>query len=370
MKSLDACLEAIDAFKHISGLRQIALATADDCAAFQRKALTLPKNWRHKYPKSRKTVDCLSANTVLKWSGALQAAFERVNKNSGKKCVRGVVDDKKLLTENAWRQFNWIEGKERPIRQFDGEELLSLLDYFEKQWPGVTLAGSVAKICLWSWSRRHEVMGLSWSMFKQVGSEYHFEIEGKWGVKKWFRIPEGLYRELLAFRTDSPFLFAAYSGQIRRFFEQSPTPGPAKNVEAEFKPENLGNWFYKKIVGWSKSLPKGHATTHIFRKMSLQYARLGEELNRQVAQDARLGEGVMMTHYVKETDVLMRQASNRTFCRILASLSPEVARRYGHIESGKAELEKRLEAAIAAKDWPQVAQLSAELAAQHHPPTG
>lgn len=38
----------------------------------------------------------------------------------------------------------------------------------------------------------------------------------------------------------------------------------------------------------------------------------------------------------------MRQASNRTFCRILASLSPEVARRYGHVESSKADLEKRL----------------------------
>lgn len=66
----------------------------------------------------------------------------------------------------------------------------------------------------------------------------------------------------------------------------------------------------------------------------------------------------------------MRQASNRTFCRILASLSPEVARRYGHVESSKADLEKRLEAAIGVKDWPQVAQLSAELAAHHHPPTG
>jgi hypothetical protein len=198
MKSLDACLEAIDAFKSISELLKITLATADDCAAFQRKALSLPKNWRHKYPNSQEKVDCLSANTVLKWSGALQAAFERANRNSGKKCVRGVVDDKKLLTENPWKQFNWIEGKERPIRQFDGDELVSLLDYFEKQWSGVTVAGSVAKICLWSWSRRHEVMGLSWSMLRVVGGEYHFEIEGKWGVKKWFRIPEGLYRELVA----------------------------------------------------------------------------------------------------------------------------------------------------------------------------
>jgi hypothetical protein len=44
----------------------------------------------------------------------------------------------------------------------------------------------------------------------------------------------------------------------------------------------------------------------------------------------------MMASYVKETDEQMRQKSNRTFSRILASLSPDVARRYGRIEVGAA----------------------------------
>jgi hypothetical protein len=46
----------MDAFRRISGLRPITSATADDCAAFQRKALTLAKNWRQKYPKGKKEV--------------------------------------------------------------------------------------------------------------------------------------------------------------------------------------------------------------------------------------------------------------------------------------------------------------------------
>ena len=274
------------------------------------------------------------------------------------------------MTENPWKQFTWIEGSERPIRQFDGDELFSLLDYFEKQWSGIRVACLVAKVCLWSWSRRHEVIRLSWSMLRAIGDEHHFEIEGKWGVKEWFRVPARLYQDLLAIRTSSDFVFAADSEQVRQFFERSLWPGPAKNVEAEFKPENLGNWFYKKIVKWSKSLSKGHATTHIFRKTSLQDARTGEDVNRQVALDARVGEGVMMTHYVKETDVQMRQSSNRTFHRILASLTPEVARRYGHTESGKQDVEKRLEAAIAGKDWPTVARLSTKLADRQRAPTG
>ena len=73
---------------------------------------------------------CYSPNNVLRWSRSLQAAFERVNRNALKrKCVRGVVDQSKLLKSNPWSQFTWIEGSRRPIRQFDGDELLSFMDY-------------------------------------------------------------------------------------------------------------------------------------------------------------------------------------------------------------------------------------------------
>lgn len=170
----------------------------------------------------------------------------------------------------------------------------------------------VAQVCLWSWGRRQEVMSLQWPMMRVVDNEHHFEIEGKWGVKKWFRVPAGLFAELAKIRTDSSYVFAAYCEQIRLFFESCKTPGPAKNVEASFKPENLGNWFYKKLLKWSKLLPGGKATTHVFRKTSLQYARAGEDVNRQVAADAKLGEAVMMTHYVQASDDQMRHASNRS----------------------------------------------------------
>src|SRR5262249_6534307 len=97
-KSLTICLEAIKAFKAISGLERIALATPDDCARFQREALNRPKNWRQQYPKGKKPDEAerISPNTVLKWSRALQAAFQRANRNAGKKCVRGVVPQSKL----------------------------------------------------------------------------------------------------------------------------------------------------------------------------------------------------------------------------------------------------------------------------------
>jgi hypothetical protein len=203
-------------------------------------------------------------------------------------------------------------------------------------------------------------------MFTRTFRAWGTQIIGKWGVEKWFLVPEGLYRELVALRMGSTFVFAVYPKQVRRYYEQSCRHGPAKNVVGEFAPENLANWFYKKLKAWSKSLPKGHASTHIFRKTSLQYARSGEDINRQVAQDARVSETVLMTNYVKETDEQLRAKSNRTYERILASLSPEVAHRYGHVEPKADQLEQQIQVAVAAKDWTLAARLTARLRPVKH----
>ncbi|MBL8797639.1 MAG: hypothetical protein JNM56_27310 [Planctomycetia bacterium] len=360
-KTLDDCLEAIAAFRDIAGIKPVTTARVDDCAIFQRKALMLPKNWRKQYPNSQQEVASLSPNTVLKWSRALQAAFDRACRSAGRKSVRGVVEEQKLLTENPWKQFTWIEGTRKPIRQFDGTELLALIDYLEEKWLGVGIATAVAKACLWSWGRRAEVMGLKWELLRTVGDERHFEIVGKWGIEKWFRVPEAFYQELQSLCTGGPFVFAAYPQQLREFYERRGRQREAKMVAAEFKPVNLGDWFHEQIVDWSTKQPKGRATLHVFRKTSLQYARCGEDLNRQVAADARLSEGVMMTNYVKETDEQMRAKSNRMYRRILASLDPKVAQRYGHAETEGCQLKEQLQAAIAAENWMLVDELTKRL---------
>jgi len=182
------------------------------------------------------------------------------------------------------------------------------------------------------------------------------------GIERWFRIPAGLYRDLEALRTDNPFVFAAHNEQLRQFHEQSKRPDNARRVGEDFNPQCLGDWFADRIDDWSASLPKGHAYTHVLRKTTLQYARVGEDVNRQVAADARVGESVMMTSYVKETDELLRQASNRTFARLLASLPPELARRCGHVERPPSGIEDQLKKAVEARDWLLAAELTAQLA--------
>ena len=363
VKSLESCLEAIRAFKVISGLQPITLATADDCAAFQTKALKMPKNTIRSYPKGNKDPGPYSPNTVIKWSVALQAAWERACKNSGKKCVRGVVNESKLLEQNPWTRFTWIEGFVKPLRQFDASELISLLDYLNKKWPAVTVAALMAKVLLWSIARRAEIASLTWQQERTVGDEHHFCIVGKWGIKKWFRVPDGLYQEMQAHRTQSPFVFAAYSDQLKEHYRNSKRPGTTKMVEDEFNPECVGNWLYKRLRDWSEGHAKGQAYIHVFRKTSLQYARRGEDAGQNVAKDAKVSEKVMMTHYVEEGDPELREASNRTYQRLLASLTPEVARRYGYVAPTPSALEEKLAAAIAAKDWRLVQEISAKMAA-------
>ena len=363
-KSMESCLEAIAAFRQITGISPVVSATPDDCAAFQRKALQLPKSWRLKYPNAKKErSECYSPHTVLKWSTALQAAFERASINGGKKCIRGIVDNAKLLTSNPWKAFTWIEGADKPIRQFTAGELGSILDYFGSRWKGITVAPAAAKICLWSWCRLSELVNLKWDDLRIVGTEYHFEIIGKWGVEKWARIPTGLYRELLGLKTASPYVFSAYNRQLRQHYERRGLRKFAMRVGDTYNPDAFAGWLQERIPAWAKAVGSPHATVHVFRKTALQHARCGEDLNRQVAKDARVSASVMMRHYVTERDEELRQASNRTYARILASLPPEVATRYGYpSENETDDLEARLAAATNAQDWNLVTDLARQLA--------
>jgi hypothetical protein len=187
--------------------------------------------------------------------------------------------------------------------------------------------------------------------------EVHFHVVGKWGVERWFRIPDSVYRDLLALRTECPFVFASYSDQIRRVHADN--HGCLKKIRDEFTPENFGRWIYERIKEWSEMHPQGHAYVHVFRKTALQLALDGEDdLDGWVADDAGVSKEVLLGHYAKPK---LWRKSNRTFMRILASLPAEVAQRYGQVEDERSKLERRLQAAVGAGDWGLAAELSSQL---------
>ena len=361
-KSLASCLDAIRAFREITGITPISLATPEDCEQFQREALKKPRNWRMQF-RAKDEPRRLRPNTVIKWSVSLQAAFERANSNAGKKCVRGVVPKEKLLKSNPWREFTWIDGTAPTKRIFSDEELLSILDELETKWGGVPIAGLIAKVSLWIWARKAEVAGLKWDNLHVLGDEHHFDFIGKWGIRKWARIPPQLYAELLRSKTDSPFVFGGFPRELRRHFMKT-RPGMEKAVNTEYSPDALGWWFNQKLEAWAKATKRDHASHHSFRKTALQFARIGDDRNEAVALDARISRNVMVRHYVDDNDEMLRLRSNRTFYRLVAGLPPEVARRYSfQPDSDALGLEVRLYAAASVQDWKTVGDIAQQLLA-------
>ncbi len=370
-KTLVGCLEAIEAFKLITKIDQICLATPDDCERFQHEALVLPAAWRRRklvdssivIPKQVSEDDAcesktLSPSTIVKWSTALRAAFERANRNAGKKCVRGVVPEHKLLEQNPWSQFTWIDGKDRTIRHFDAKELVSLIDWLETRWEGLTIATLYVKVSLWSWARRSEVSSLKWSDERSLLSESHFKSTGKKNVTKWFRIPNALRQELEGIRCESDFVFGDYPRQLIEYYRKRNEVKSLHRVREDFAPVNLGEWMYKRIVEWSEGSPKGQAYLHHFRKTGLQLALSGEHAMSDVAKDASITPGVMEASYAQEFDEELWRKSNRTYRRIRASLPHDVAVRYGYDESERERLLEELDRARMKANWEEVARLA------------
>ena len=359
-KSLNASLDAISAFREITGVTPISLATPDDCERFQREALQKQRNWRMPYRAVVSNGE-LRPNTVLKWSVALQAAFERANVNSGKKCVRGVVTQDRLLKSNPWRHFTWIDGTPPKKRIFSDEELLSFLDLLQGRWKLIPTASLFAKVSLWIWARKAEVASLKWENLRIVGDEYHFDFVGKWGIRKWARVPKQLYDELAKSKTTSPYVFGAFTDQLRKHYMRI-QPGQEKSVNTEFSGQALGWWFNQKLKSWAIKNKREHASHHSFRKTALQFAHVGEDRSEAVAQDASITRSVMVRHYVDDNDEALRTRSNRTFYRLVGGLNAEVAKRYGYeVDSDDLGMVVRLQSAIGNKDWQMVKDMAQKL---------
>ncbi len=173
-KSLLNCMEAVEAFRQIMGIKPITMATPEDCERFENLALKLPKNWRVNHPKKRKEINTLSPYTVVKWTTALRAAFERVNMHAGRKCVRAVVPQARLLTQNPWNMFTSIDVPEPEKRHLSPNELIDFMAYLVQNWGKARFAPTMLKLFFWSAARREEIAGLKWSDLREAHGQYHF----------------------------------------------------------------------------------------------------------------------------------------------------------------------------------------------------
>ena len=66
----------------------------------------------------------------------------------------------------------------------------------------------------------------------------------------------------------------------------------------------------------------------------------------------------------KEEDPQFRAASNAMFERLCLSMTPEVARAFGHVPIATTGLEQRMQEATRSRNWPLVGELAKKLAQQ------
>ncbi len=123
---------------------------------------------------------------------------------------------------------------------------------------------------------------------------------------------------------------------------------------------------YRRIAEWSKDSPKGSAYLHIFRKTCLQLALSGEHQISDVARDASITSGVMEASYAQEFDEELWRKSNRTYRRIRASLTQEVAVRYGYGDSERERLLEELDLARTRLDWENVSRIAKSIERLSH----
>lgn len=248
------------------------------------------------------------------------------------------------------------------MRHYSSEELLSILEFFRKRFPLVPIAEYAAQMYLWSYVRRNEIAGLRWDSVRQIGQEVHFDITGKWRVRKWFRIPRRLFTNLQSVRDpDNPYVFAAYSKQLQSHHVSQGRHDLAMRVRVEFVPDNFGDWFYEQITRWANSNGYPKACVHAFRNTALQFAVDGAVINDGVAKDAGVHVEVMKKHYTSETERLLREKSNRTFERISQSLDQQVLVCFGYSADTENHLIEQLKNATFNCDWTEVRKLASQL---------
>ena len=286
-QSVQDALTALISLWRVKLGKRLPLSTvgADDLPLLESAALALPRE----------------ASTVNKWFDQLKAALSRCMS------INGIVPTNRLLQSNPFDQYPkklWCKARPKTKRVFTEPQLLSLLES----------VAPVARLALqsffWSGCRRTEIASMVWSNLRVIDGEAHWYIRGKHAIERWWRMPAGLLAELESLRTESDWVFAAYSTK-------------------PFAVSTFGRWIYRAVKRWSASKSDGGDYLHATRATALNAIRRGKRSDRTVAADACVTSQVADRHYLIDGDDDMRAASNRVFDAIGLAVSAELAAAFG-----------------------------------------
>ena len=299
--------------------------------------------------------------TVHKTLSHMSASFNRCNRNSGKKCVRGVVPPERLLEFNPFEQIQWVEPDEKAIRQFSPDELKAFFTY--KYLGGCPLVCLFAKASIWGCGRLEEMTELRWDWLDSEGYVTIPDEKAKWGKGKTFRIPPALVAELQGHRNGSPFVWAGYVEQLRAYHRTTGGNSSALKVKS-FAPQRLRVSFQKWISAWARGekLMSG-LSHHAFRRTGLQWSREGQlrATEGEYAKAANVGLNVADKHYTTKPQRLWADIAYRNIAGELWQ-DGQLAELMGLGQKTTPTVSvEAVQAAIGRNDFDEVARLLAQL---------
>jgi len=352
-RTLEECRKAQRLFIAVTGADSASSVDADLVGRFQLECPKRISKFRRPYGRT----------TVYKTLSHMSASFNRCDRNSGKKCVRGVVPSERLLEANPFEQIQWVQPDAKPIRQFDRGELKSLFGW--KFIGGCPLLSLFAKVSLWACGRLEEMTELRWDWLDSEGYITIPGMKAKWGKGKTFRIPNDLAAELHSYRNGSPFVWAGYVEQLRDFHKTTGHGASALKVKA-FAPQRLRVSFQKWIAAWAKAGKAGRGLSHhAFRRTGLQWSREGQlrATEGDYAKAANVSLNVADKSYTTKPQRLWADLAYRN---IAGELVPdqELAERMGlGPVSAPTVAVEAVKAAMGRNDFDEAARLLAHLRA-------
>ena len=207
-------------------------------------------------------------------------------------------------------------------------------------------------------------MGLTWDSCRIVGGEVHFETVGKVGRGKVVSCTGWTVRRIAETQDGQPLRVCGLQSAGPRSIHLMQSSHRRQAGHRGVQPRQSRQVVRAAALPLVKNRCQRDEPRSTFSARP-RFSTPGGERTSTIKWLGTHGSGrrVMMRHYVKETDPERRNASNRTFYRIAASLAPETADAIRSpdcpgVTSGTGEGPP---GRCQAKDWLRVSQLSAEL---------
>lgn len=203
VKTLEECRKAQRLFIKFTGADSASTVDAD-----------MAENSMHECGGTQsKLGENYTANGIRKTLSHMSASFNRCRRTAGKKCVRGVVAQGKLLMVNPYEEVQWVEADDPDPRHFNRDELRAFLNWkylAACPWPPSSPRhrsgqGAASKKCtLFDWIDREGFVTIP-------------DGEAKWAKGRVIRLPATLLADMGRFRTAAPYVWAGYVDQLRAY---------------------------------------------------------------------------------------------------------------------------------------------------------